>query len=63
MWNGNFGDYIWDTVTNLVDDEKDEKEAKKQALRGVIELMIERDNKEIYQLKKFKRMIEEGWDD
>ena len=29
MWNGNFGDYTWDTVTNLVDYEKDEKEAKK----------------------------------
>ena len=61
MWNGNFGDYIWDTVTNLVDDEKDEKEAKEQALR-VIESMIERDNKEIYWLRKFKRMIEESWD-
>ena len=55
MQNGNFGDYIWDTVTNLVDDEK-------EVLR-VIESMIERDNKEIYWLKKFKRMIEEGWDD
>lgn len=62
MWNGDFGDYTWDIVTDLVDDEKDEKEAKKQALR-VIESMIKRDNKEIYWLKKFKRMIEEGWDD
>ena len=61
MWNGDFGDYIWDTVTYLVDDEKDEEEAKKQALR-VIESMIERDNKEIYWLKKFKRMIKESWD-
>lgn len=61
MWDGDFGDYIWDTVTVLVDNEKDEKEAKKQALR-VINSMIERDNKEIYWLKKFKKMIEESWD-
>lgn len=61
MWDGDFGDYIWDTVTVLVDNEKDEKEAKKQALR-VVNSMIERDNKEIYWLKKFKKMIEEGWD-
>lgn len=62
MWNGDFGDWVWDTVINLVNDKKDEEEAKKQALR-VIESMIERNNNEIYWLKKFKRMIEKDWDE
>lgn len=61
MWNGYFGDWVWDTVVNLVDEEKGEEEAKKQALK-VIESMIKRDNKELFWLRKFKRMIEEDWD-
>lgn len=59
MW---FGDCIQDAVTNLIEDDKDDDRAKEEALE-TIQLMIERNKKEMFWLEKFKRMIEERWDD
>jgi len=32
MWNNDFGDCLWDIIVHLVDDEKDDDEAKEEAL-------------------------------
>lgn len=61
MWNGDFGDFLWDTITHLVDDEKTDDEAKEEALL-MIQSMIDRNKKELFWLEKFKRMIKKNWD-
>ena len=61
MWNNDFGDCLWDIIVHLVDDEKNDDEAKEEALE-MIQSMIERNKKEIFWLEKFKRMIKKDWD-
>ena len=61
MWNNDFGDCLWDIIVHLVDDEKDDDEAKEEAL-DMIQSMIERNKKELFWLEKFKRMIKKDWD-
>lgn len=61
MWNNDFGDCLWDIIVHLVDDEKNDDEAKEEALE-MIQSMIERDKRELFWLEKFKRMIKKDWD-
>ena len=56
MWNNDFGDCLWDIITHLIDNEKDDDEAKEEALE-MIQSMIERNKKELFWLGKFRRMI------
>lgn len=61
MWNNDFGDCLWDIIVHLVEDEKNDDEAKEEALE-MIQSMIERDKRELFWLEKFRRMIRENWD-
>ena len=61
MWNNDFGDCLWDIIVHLVDDEKNDDEAKEEALE-MIQSMIERNKRELFWLEKFKRMIKKDWD-
>lgn len=57
MWNGNAGDYIWDFINELVDNEKKEDQVKEEVMT-MLNNMIRRNRREFRWLEKIKRMIE-----